>query len=68
MINLGQYNNPQNGGDASDWIPSLQGDSYGSGWAGLRAIVSPTDIIENSVLGYHMTMSAVNATKTPALG
>jgi len=68
VTNLGTYNNPQNGGDASDWIPTLQGDSYGSGWAGFRAVVSPTDIIENSVLGYHMTMSAVNGTKTPALG
>jgi hypothetical protein len=65
--NLGTYNNPQNGGDASDWIPTLQGDSYGSGYAGVRAVVSPTDIIENSVLGYHMTASAAAYTKTPQL-
>jgi hypothetical protein len=65
--NLGTYNNPQNGGDASDWIPTLQGDSYGSGYSGVRAVVSPTDIIENAVLGYHMTQAAVNYTKTPQL-
>jgi len=65
--NLGTYNNPQNGGDASDWIPTLQGDSYGSGYAGVRAVVSPTDIIENSVLGYHMTASAKTYTTTPQL-
>jgi len=65
--NLGTYNNPQNGGDASDWIPTLQGDSYGSGYAGVQAVVSPTDIIENAVLGYHMTPAAVSYTKTPQL-
>jgi hypothetical protein len=64
---LGTYNNPLNGGDASDWIPTLEGDSYGSGYAGVRAAVSPTDIIENAVLGYHMTPAAVSYTKTPQL-
>ena len=61
---LGTYNNPQNGGDAADWIPTLVGDSYGSGYAGVRAMVSPTDIIENSVLGYKMTSSALTYTAT----
>ena len=65
--NLGTYNNPQNGGDASDWIPTLVGDSYGSGYKGVVAAVSPTDIIENSVLGYLMTPTAVNYTQQPKL-
>jgi hypothetical protein len=65
--NLGTYNNPKNGGDASDWIPTLAGDSYGSGYRGVSAVVSPTDIIENSVLGYTMTPVAVSQTKTPGL-
>src|SRR5262249_5405273 len=30
--NLGTFNNPTNGGDATDWIPTLVGDSYGSGY------------------------------------
>jgi hypothetical protein len=31
--NPSTYNNPQNGGDALSWIPTLQGDSYGRlGW------------------------------------
>lgn len=52
QTNLGTYNNPLNGGDASDWTPSLAGDSYGSGYRGLTAAVSQTDLIEDSVLGY----------------
>jgi hypothetical protein len=65
--NLGTYNNPLNGGDASDWTPSLAGDSYGSGYQGRVAAVSPTDIIEDSVLGYRMTPLAVAQTSTAGL-
>ncbi len=50
--NLGTYNNPLNGGDASDWTPGLAGDSYGSGYPGMSAAVSSNDIVEDSVLGY----------------
>jgi hypothetical protein len=67
QTNLGTYNNPNNGGDAADWIPSLMGDSYGSGYSGHTAVVSPTDIIEDSVLGYKMTATAQAYTKTPGL-
>jgi hypothetical protein len=65
--NLGTYNNPKNGGDAADWIPTLVGDSYGSGYNGVAAAVSATDLIEESVLGYKMTPLALAATKTPGL-
>ena len=65
--NLGQYNNPRNGGDASDWIPTLRGDSYGSGYAGYSAVVSPTDIFENAVLGYHMMPSTASSITAPQL-
>jgi hypothetical protein len=65
--NLGTYNNPQNGGDSSDWIPTLQGDSYGDGYAGQTALVSSTDILENAVLGYHLTTAGVAATQTLGL-
>jgi hypothetical protein len=63
--NLGTYNNPKNGGDTADWIPTLVGDSYGSGYAGVQGGLSSTDIIENSVLGYKMTPLAVSAATSP---
>ena len=44
--NLGTYNNPASGGDASDWVRTLAGDSYGSGYSGRTAVVSPTDLVE----------------------
>ena len=67
--NLGTYNNPKNGGDAADWIPTLVGDSYGSGYKGVAAVVSQVDVIEDSVLGYKMTPTAAafTNTKTPGL-
>jgi hypothetical protein len=58
--NLGSYNNPNNGGDAADWIPSLMGDSYGDGYPGMAAVVSPTDLIEVAALGYRMTPLTVS--------
>ena len=66
--NLGTYNNPRTGGDAADWIPTLPGDAYGSGYQGRAAHLSSTDIIETSLLGYTMTTSASSLTKTPGLG
>ena len=65
--NLGAYNNPNNGGDAADWIGTLVGDSYGDGYPGVVAAVSPTDLIEDSVLGYRMTPLAVSQTQTSGL-
>ena len=57
--NLGNFNNPLNGGDAGDWIGSLAGDSYGSGYPGMVAALSPTDIIVDSAIGYKLTPTAV---------
>ena len=67
--NLGTYNNPKNGGDAADWISTLVGDSYRSGYKGHAAVVSQVDVIEDSVLGYKMTPTAAafTNTKTPGL-
>jgi hypothetical protein len=68
QTNLGTYNNPQNGADAADWISTLTGDSFTAvGYSGTRLALSPTDIIETSVLGYKMTPTAVALTKTPGL-
>jgi hypothetical protein len=61
---LGEYNNPTNGGDAADWAAGLIGDSYGDGYPGHRASVSPADIIENAALGYRMTPDALAATQS----
>jgi hypothetical protein len=65
--NLATYNNPLNGGDAGDWINSLAGDSYGAGYSGMVAALSPTDIIETSILGYRMTPTAISQTQTPGV-
>jgi hypothetical protein len=65
--NLGTYNNPATGGDASDWVRTLSGDSYGGGYHGLTMTVSPTDLIEDSVLGYRFTAAGLAASTTPGL-
>ncbi|MEW6644344.1 MAG: NF038122 family metalloprotease [Pseudomonadota bacterium] len=49
---LQQYNNPVNGGDAVDWLPSIQGDSYGDGYRGTGSFVTPVDVREDNVLGW----------------
>jgi len=49
---LQQFNNPQNGGDAGDWIPTLQGDSYGDNFEGEASLVSRLDLQVMDVLGY----------------
>jgi hypothetical protein len=63
---LMQYNNPNNGGDASDWNPSIKGDSFGSGYTGVAALVSATDLREMDVLGY--TLATTNAGASSAAG
>lgn len=65
--NLGTYNNPASGGDASDWVRTLVGDSYGSGYSGRTSVVSPTDLVEDSVLGYKFTTAGLAATHTLGL-
>ena len=56
---LTQYNNPATGGDAADWTPSVVGDSFGSGRAGVAALVSTTDLREMNVLGYTRAVGTV---------
>jgi hypothetical protein len=51
---LQSYNDPRNGGDAADWLSSVKGDSYGSGYPGVAAVVSPTDMREMDILGYDL--------------
>lgn len=67
VTNLGTYNDPTQGGDATDWTSSLVGDSYGFAYLGKPLVVSPTDIVEDAVLGYNMTSTAQTATKTLGL-
>jgi hypothetical protein len=57
---LEQYNNPVNGGDASDWLPSIQGDSYGDGYQGVEGQVTPTDMRLDDVLGWTRTAATVD--------
>jgi hypothetical protein len=49
---LQQFNNPQNTGDAGDWIPSLQGDSFGDNYQGEASLVSRVDLEVMDALGY----------------
>jgi hypothetical protein len=65
--NLGTYNNPASGGDASDWVRTLAGDSYGYGYSGRTSVVSPTDLVEDSVLGYKFTTAGLAATQNLGL-
>ena len=65
--NLGTYNNPASGGDASDWVRTLAGDFYGSGYSGRPAAVSPTDLVEDLVLGYKFTTAGLAATQNLGL-
>ena len=67
VTNLGTYNNPATGGDASDWVRTLAGNSYGSGYSGRTSVVSPTDLVEDSVLGYKFSAAGLAATHTLGL-
>ena len=51
---LQQYNDPTNGGDAGDWVDSLMGDSFGAGYAGVAALVTPVDIEEMEAIGFQV--------------
>ena len=55
---LTAFNDPDNGGDPGDWIPSLQGDSFGDGYQGVAGLVTPTDIRVMDILGYNLAPSA----------
>jgi hypothetical protein len=57
---LEEYNNPQNGGDASDWLPSIEGDSYGDSYQGMEGQVTPTDLRVDDVLGWTRTPATID--------
>lgn len=50
---LTQYNNPNNGGDAADWLPSIVGDSFGSSYSGVISAVNPVDLKTLDVAGWN---------------
>jgi hypothetical protein len=54
---LTEFNNPLNGGDAADWIPTLQGDSYGDTFPGAASTISAADLQFMNVLGYSETVA-----------
>ena len=55
---LTQYNNPVSGGDATDWVTSLQGDSFGDANPGVAGLVTVTDLRQMNVLGYNLSTAA----------
>ncbi len=50
---LTQFNNPNNGGDAADWLPSIVGDSFGSSYSGVISAVSLVDLKTLDVAGWN---------------
>ena len=54
---LTQFNDPTKGGDVADWVPSLQGDSFGDNYSGTASLVTQTDLTLLDVLGYHIASS-----------
>jgi hypothetical protein len=55
--NLGTYNSST--GDAGDWASNVY-DSYGFAHAGHYSPVSSTDLVEDAILGYQLTPTALN--------
>jgi hypothetical protein len=51
---LEEFNNHnQFGGDVSDWYPTIKGDSFGDGYAGVEGAVTPVDLSVLDVLGWN---------------
>lgn len=59
---LTEYNNPTNGADAADWLPSIQGDSYGNSYTGVESRVTLTDLQEDEILGWHLDTASQDLT------
>jgi len=60
FTSLGLYNNPTNGGDAADWASSVVNDAYDAFTsAGKLEVVSASDVIEESLLGYKFTSAGL---------
>ena len=63
--NLNTYNNPQNGGDATDWASTgatnaVINDAYDAfGTPGVVTHVSSIDLLEDAALGYSLTANGV---------
>ncbi len=49
---LQPFNNPTQGGDVADWLPSVQGDFFGSSYDGMASLMTPVDLTVMRALGY----------------
>ena len=58
---LQSFNNPLKGGDAADWSPAVQGDTFGDAVQGTSDTLSSTDLQVLDVLGYTLSTSPVPA-------
>ena len=57
---LNTYNNPQNGGDATDWASTVVNNSYDAfGTPGVIMHISATDLLEVASLGYTLTQTGL---------
>jgi hypothetical protein len=53
---LTKFNDPSTtAGDVSDWVPTLQGDSFGTTYQGTVGMMTATDLKVMDVLGYTLT-------------
>jgi hypothetical protein len=58
---LEEYNNLSvSSGDLGDWLPSIQGDSYGDQYTGVLTAVTPTDLREDNVIGWNRAPATIN--------
>ena len=51
---LTKFNDPRGGGDAGDWVSSVQGDSFGDAYLGQSGTLNATDQKVMDVLGYSL--------------
>ena len=46
------FNDPRQGGDAADWLPTLRGDAFGDVNKGLLSAITEPDLTSLDVIGY----------------
>ena len=67
VTNLGTYNNPATGGDASDWVRTLAGDLWIGLFGGAPASFPQPTSSKICALGYKFSAAGLAATHTLGL-
>ena len=58
---LQAFNDPKDGGDVADWLPSIQGDAFGDTYQGVAGRLTSVDLTAMSALGYRKAAKASTA-------